>query len=73
MYYIIEHDKKENGEINVSEVGRSSFTGALSYYYERKSKMIVNKEFVSVALMVVSEDLEIIEKDNIETQYNKDE
>lgn len=70
-YYIIEHQKRVDGEINVSEVRRSSFASALSYYHERYSKMVMNTEFISVSIMLVDEDLNVIQKDTIETQYKE--
>lgn len=70
-YYIVEHQKRVDGEINVSEVRRSSFASALSYYHERYSKMVMNTEFISVSIMLVDEDLNVIQKDIIETQYKE--
>lgn len=68
-YFIIEHQKRPDGEINVSEVARSNFASALSYYHERYSKMVVNTEVVSVSIMLVDENLDIIQKDTVQTQY----
>ena len=68
-YFIIEHQRRPDGEINVSEVARSTFASALSYYHERYSKMVVNTEFVSVSIMLVDENLDIIQKDTVQTQY----
>lgn len=69
MYYIIEHQIKPNGEVNVSEVARSSFSLALSYYYERCSKMVVTDLFNSVHIMLVDERLNNIKKDDLTTAY----
>lgn len=68
-YFIIEHQKRADGEINVSEVSRQSFASALSYYHERYSKMVVNTEFKSVSIMLVDEDLNVVQQDTIKTQY----
>lgn len=69
MYYIIEHDILPNGQVNVSEVGRSTFALALSHYYDRQSKMVVNTQFTSVHLMLVDEKLHVLKTDDVETQY----
>ena len=69
-YFIIEHQTRADGEINVSEVERSTFASALSYYHERYSKMVVNKDFVSVSIMLVDENLNVIQHDTIQTQYS---
>lgn len=68
-YYIIEHQKRPDGVVNTSETIRGSFASALSYYHERYSKMVVNTDFVSVSIMLVDENLDVIQKDTIETQY----
>lgn len=69
MYYILEHDILPNGNVNVSEVGRSTFALALSYYYDRMSKMVVNEQFKSVHLMLVEENLRIRKQDDVTTQW----
>ena len=69
MFYIIEHDIKPDGTVNVSEVGRSTESMAKSYYYERYSKMLVTETFKKVALMLVDENLTIYEHSVITTQY----
>lgn len=71
MYYVIEHDKKPDGTINVSEVGRATEVMARSYYYERYSKMLVTEQFKSVALMLVDEDLTVYDRHLITTQYKE--
>lgn len=68
-YFIIEHQTRPDGEINLSEVSRSTFASALSYYHERYSKMVVNDQFVSVSIMLVDENLSVIQHDTIQTQY----
>lgn len=73
MYYIIEHDILPDGQVNVSEVGRSTFSLALSHYYDRMSKMVVNELFTSVHLMLVDERLSVVKQDNVETQYKPEE
>lgn len=68
-YFVIEHQTCADGKINVSEVSRSTFASALSYYYERYSKMVVNTDFVSVSIMLVDENLNVVQHDTIQTQY----
>lgn len=69
MYYIIEHQIRPDGEVNVSETARTSFSTALSYYYERCSKMVVTDLFKSVHIMLVDERLNNIKKDDLTTAY----
>lgn len=69
MYYIIEHDVLPSGDVNVSETGRSTFSLALSFYYDRQSKMVVNTQFSSVHLMLVDEKMTIVKKDDVATSY----
>lgn len=68
-YYIIEHQKRNDGEVNVSETVRTTFASALSYYHERYSKMVMTELYTSVSIMLVDEDLNVIQKDTIETQH----
>ena len=69
-YFIIEHQTRPDGEINISETSRSTFAGGLSLYHERYSKMVVNTDFVSVSIMLVDENLSVIQHDTIQTQYH---
>lgn len=73
MYYIIEHQIRPNGEVNVSETSRSSFSTALSYYYERCSKMVVTELYTSVHVMLVDEKLNVVKKDDLQTAYVEEE
>lgn len=73
MYYIIEHDIRPDGVVNTSETGRSSFSLALSYYYDRQSKLVVDTNFKSAHLMLVEENLAIVKQDDVETQYKEPE
>ena len=70
-YFIIEHQTRADGEINASEVSRSSFASALSYYHERYSKMVVDDQFTFVSIMLVDENLNVIQHDTIQTQYQE--
>ena len=73
MYYIIEHDIRPDGIVNTSETVRSTFSTALSYYYDRMSKLVVNTDFVSAHLMLVEDNLDLIKRDNVETAYQAPE
>lgn len=68
-YYIIEHQKRADGIVNVSETARATFASALSYYHERYSKMVMNTVFPSVSIMLVDADLNVIQQDTIKTMY----
>lgn len=73
MYYILENQIRPNGEVNVSETARSSFSSALSYYYERCSKMVVTELFTSVHIMLVDEKLNVVKRDDLTTAYVESE
>jgi len=68
-YYVIEHQKREDGEVNISEVQKNSFASGLSYYHERYSKMVMTELYTSVSIMLVDENLNVIEQATIQTQY----
>lgn len=69
MYYVIEHDVRPDGVVNTSETGRTTFAAALSHYYERKSKLVMNTDFTSAHIMLVDETLVNYEFDHIKTLY----
>ena len=69
MYYIIEHQTRPDGVVNTSETARSTFASALSYYHDRYAKMVVTDLYKSVSIMLVDDDLNVIQRDTIETQY----
>lgn len=69
MYYVIEHNKRPDGIVNVSETARNTFANGVSLYHERYSKMVVNTEFIEVSIMLVDEQLNVIEHATINTQY----
>lgn len=73
MYYIIEHDIRPDGIVNTSETGRSTFAAALSYYYDRMSKLVVNTNYKSAHLMLVDERLSVVKQDNVATLYQPSE
>jgi len=70
FYYIVELQNRADGLTNSTITQRSSLANALSYYYERKSKLIPNTEFVSAVLMLIDNEGNTIEEaELIETQY----
>lgn len=69
MYYIIEHDIRPDGIVNTSETGRNTFASALSFYYDRMSKLVMNTDFTSAHLMLVEENLSVVKNDDVETLY----
>ena len=69
MYYIIEHQTRPDGVVNVSETSKATFASALSYYHERYSKMVVTELYTSVSLMLVDADLNVVQHDTIATQF----
>ena len=51
FYYIDEIQNRADGICNVvNPVQRSSLAAGLSYYYERRSKLVANTEFTSACL-----------------------
>lgn len=70
FYYIVELQNRADGLTNSTITQRSSLANALSYYYERKSKLIPNTEFVSAVLTLIDNEGNTIEvAELIETQY----
>lgn len=69
MYFIIENQKRQDGVVNTTTTGRSTFASALSYYHERYSKMVMNEDYVWVALMLCDEELNVVEQAKIDTLY----
>lgn len=69
-YYIIEHQIRDDGEVNViPEVSRSTLQMAKSYYHDRYSKMSATTLYPSVSIMLVDEDLRCIDSDIVETMW----
>lgn len=69
MYYIIENQIREDGQVNTSTTGRENINSALSYYHERFSKMTMTELYTSVALLLVDENLNTIEHHIVQTMY----
>lgn len=72
MFFVIEHQTRPDGTINVSETSRSTLATALSLYHDRYSKMCVTELFKSVSLMLVDENLNVIQHDTIQTLYTEE-
>lgn len=73
MYYIIENQVRPDGVVNTTTTARTTLALALSFYYDRQSKMVVNTDFVSVHLMLTNERLDVIKKDDVQTLYQPSE
>lgn len=70
MYYILEHQVRPDGVVNVvAEVSRSTRNTALSYFFDRCAKMSATELYKSVHVMLVDDNLNVIEKRDIETAY----
>lgn len=69
MFFVIEHNIRPDGVVNVSEVGRTSYELALSHFFERASKAATNANFVSSHLMLVEENLDVIRIEHIKGLY----
>lgn len=67
MFYIIENQIREDGIVNNIVTARQNINSAEAYYHERYSKMSMNEEFVSVALLLVDEYLRVIEHSVVKT------
>lgn len=70
-YYVIEHQIRPDGEVNVSETARGTFASANSLYHDRISKMVMTELYKSVSLMLVDENLNVIEQKQVETLYSE--
>ena len=70
MYFIVENHTNPDGTVNTETVVRQTFASGLSYYHERYSKMVMTELYTSVSIMMVDADLNVIQRDTIDTQYN---
>lgn len=71
-YFITELQKRPDGIVNSTLTTRSSLATGLSYYYDRASKAVTSKDFLSVAITIQDENGYIIKNDNFETDYDAD-
>lgn len=70
QYHVIEIQRRPDGINNVLEiVSRNSLATGLSYYYDRCSKMVATTLYVSVTLILIDSDGQIIENKKIPTAY----
>lgn len=67
MFYIIENQIRKDGIVNNIVTVRQNINSAEAYYHERYSKMSMNEEFVSVALLLADEYLRKIEHSVVKT------
>lgn len=69
-YIIYEQQTRPDSVINVLQpVTRLSFASALSYYYDRCSKMVMTDLYTSVSIMLTDENLNVIKHDTLQTLY----
>lgn len=71
-YFITELQKRPDSIVNSTLTTRSSLATGLSYYYDRASKAVTSKDFLSVAITIQDENGYIIENNNFETDYDAD-
>lgn len=68
-YYVIETQTRPDGLVNQTTTSRQNMASALSLYHERYSKMVMTELYTSVALMVADQNLKVIERGVVATQY----
>lgn len=72
QYFIIEIQNRADGMNNVQEiVGRNSLATALSYFYDRCSKMAATTLYPSVTIMVIDQNGVIIDNKHLTTAYEE--
>jgi len=70
MYYIVELQNRDDGIVNQITTARESKATALSYYYDRMSKMVGTDLFPSVCLSLIdSEGNTLMPNRKIQTCY----
>ena len=74
QYHIIEIQRRPDGINNVLEiVSRNSLATGLSFFYDRCSKMAASTLFVSVTIVLIDSDGQIIENKKLPTSYQEQE
>ena len=74
QYHIIEIQRRPDGVNNVLEiVSRNSLATGLSFFYDRCSKMAASTLFVSVTIVLIDSDGQIIENKKLPTSYQEQE
>lgn len=70
QYHIIEIQRRPDGINNVQAIEtRSSLATGLSYYYQRCAAMAATQLYVSVTLILIDSDGQIIEKKKLITAW----
>lgn len=72
MYFIIENHTNPDGSVATETTARQTFASGLSLYHERYSKMVMTELYKSVSIMLVDENLNVVQHDTIQTQYQGD-
>lgn len=74
MYFIIELQNRSDGVTNVqSIVSRQTFASALSYYYDRCSKMAGTELYPTVTLILIDNTGKVYENKFLTTAYVESE
>jgi len=73
QYYVIEIQNRADGNNNQTTTMRQTLRTALSYFYERCSKMVVTKLYPGVTLLLVDEQGTIYENKHLDTDYTAPE
>ena len=74
QYHIIEIQRRPDGINNVlGIVSRNSLATGLSFFYDRCSKMAASTLFVSVTIVLIDSDGQIIENKKLPTSYQEQE
>lgn len=73
-YYIIELQNRDDGQVNSTLTARGTLSNALSYYYDRMSKMVATELYPSVCLCLIdSEGSTIMPNRKIDTCWQPPE
>lgn len=74
QYHIIEIQRRPDGINNVQSIEtRNSLATGLSYYYQRCSTMAATTLYVSVTLILIDSDGQVIENKKLPTAYVAEE
>ena len=70
QYFIIEIQNRADGINNVQEiVSRNSLATALSYFYDRCSKMVATELYPTVTIMIIDQSGVVIDNKHLSTAY----
>lgn len=73
MYTILENQIRPDGVVNSIKETRNTFATAISFFYERCSKMSVTELYKKIYITVMDEALNVIDHKEIDTLYKADE